>query len=72
MYILPKNTPQVTAALMNDCEDVDILLSTLENYILSFPVPDHFNNPIDYVYATFYLNKVKDFYEIIKYERANY
>lgn len=72
MYIRPDKTPPVIEALLLDCEDVDVLLNTLQNYLQSFPQIDHFNNPLDYVDATFYKNKVKDFYEILIHERERY
>lgn len=72
MYIRPDRTPPVIEALLFECEDVDVLLSTLQNYLQTFPSVDHFNNPLDYIDASFYKNKVNDFYEILKHERDSY
>ncbi len=69
MYSKPHEIPSVTTTLLENCEDVDFLLSTLQSYLLNFPKIEHYENPYDYIYAETYRTHIEDFVEILKNER---
>jgi hypothetical protein len=71
MYFKPTQIPAISDFLINNCEDINFLINTIEIYLKSFTLPDHFEEPSDYVCAMDYLSNIEGFLAILKHERDN-
>lgn len=69
MYAKPDSIPSVTEFLNSENIETDVLESSLLNFLFYCPVPDHFEDPYDYILAMSYYEVIQSFLEIIQNER---
>ncbi|GGD45053.1 hypothetical protein GCM10011514_06350 [Emticicia aquatilis] len=69
MYAKPDSIPSATEFLKSEDIETDVLESALLNFLFYCPIPDHFEDPYDYILAMSYYEVISSFLEILQNER---
>lgn len=70
MYAKPDSIPPVTSFLKSEDIKTGVLEFALFAYLSACEMPDHYEDPYEYIEAVSYIETIQAFVEILKHERT--